>query len=346
MTTTPDSPDPLRWLPEELEPVALRLARVDECVFMIGDLVSEWSLEGPLDIQQVRRGDEVDMVLRGIRSIPPLVSLLFSEAINHLRAAIDNTVWYLVEREHGPLNGFAARQVAMPITTKEKTLDDWVKKCEAAGLTVLGPNTVLGKRIRSLQPFADSATSIPSKSPLLAHLMGETVEAAHPLRLLQEYSNADKHRSIRVAVAKTTSSRHDEPYLAQDRGFKEFRVGEVLARTTWGNPVVWESSTAAVVERPEPFIAPVSPVKELSHLHRYVSQVAIPILVTGLELPHSLPPSVDLGDNGRSARERLCDGSWDDADARLASANAGRFSEAMNRDAHFPDVVDDPGESR
>lgn len=36
---TPDSPDPLGWLPQELEPVALRLARADECVFMIGDLV-------------------------------------------------------------------------------------------------------------------------------------------------------------------------------------------------------------------------------------------------------------------------------------------------------------------
>lgn len=40
-------------------------ARVDECVFMIGDLVSKWSLEGPLDMQQVRRGDEVDTVLQG-----------------------------------------------------------------------------------------------------------------------------------------------------------------------------------------------------------------------------------------------------------------------------------------
>jgi hypothetical protein len=345
VTTTPDSPDPLRWLPEELEPVALRLARVDECVFMIGVLVSEWSMEGPLDIQQVRRGDEVDIVLRGIRSIPPLVSLLFSEAINHLRAAIDNTVWYLVEREHGPLKGPRAHLVAMPILTREQALDDWVKKCEKAGLTVLGPNAVLGKRVRSLQSFADSATSIPSKNPLLAHLLGEEVEDAHPLLLLQAYSNADKHRAIRVAVARTTSSRHDEPFMAQDRSFKELRVGDVLARTTWGNPVMFDSSTAAVVERPEPFIAPVSPVKELSHLHRYVSQVAIPILVTGLELPHSLPPSVDLGDNDRSARERLCDGSWDDADARLAPIIAERFSEAMNRDARFPDVVDDPGES-
>jgi hypothetical protein len=312
---------------------------------MIGDLVSKWSLEGPLDLQQVRRGDEVDMVLRGIRPIPPLVPLLFSEAINHLRAAMDNTVWYLVDREHGPLNGFAARQVAMPIMTKEKTLDDWVKKRQAAGFSALGPNTVLGKRIRSLQPFSDSATSIPSKTPLLAHLLGEEVEDVHPLRLLQEYSNADKHRSIRVAVARTTSSRHDEPFMGQDRTFKELRVGDVLARTTWGNLVMFDSSTAAIVERPEPFNAPVSPVKELSLLNRYVSQVAIPVLVTGLQQPRSLPPSVDLGDNGRSDHERLCDGRWDDAEARLAPVIAERFAEAMNRVAQIPDVVDDPGDS-
>jgi len=342
---TPDSPDPLGWLPQELEPVALRLARVDECVFMIGDLVSKWSLEGPLEMQQVRRGNAVDIVLRGIRPIPPLVSLLFSEAINHLRAAIDNTVWYLVEREHGPVKGSAALLVAMPIVTKEQALDDWVKKREKAGLSALGPNAVLGERVRSLQPFADSATSIPSTKPLLALLLGEVVEDAHPLRLLQGYSNADKHRAIRVAVARTTSSRHDEPFLAQDRSFKELRVGDLLARTTWGKLVMFDSSTAAVVERPEPFVALVSPVKELSHLHRYVSRVAIPVLVTGLELPHSLPPSLDLGDNGRSARERLCDGGWDDADARLASVIEERYAEAMNRDAHFPDVVDDPGKS-
>jgi hypothetical protein len=346
VATNPNSPDPLRWLPEELEPVALRLARVDECVFMIGDLVSKWSLEGPLDIQQVRRGDEVDMVLRGIRPIPPLVSLLFSEAINHLRAAIDNTVWYLVEREHGPLKGPRAHLVSMPILTREQALDDWVKKREKAGLSALGPNAVLGKRVRSLQPFADSATSIPSRNPLLAHLLGEEVEDVHPLRLLQEYSNADKHRAIRVAVARTTSSRHDETFMAQDRTFKELRVGDVLAQTTWGNPVMFDSSTAAVVERPEPFIAPVSPVKELSHVHRYVSQVAIPVLVTGLQQPRSLPPNVDFGDNGRSDRERLRDGGWDDADARLAPVIAERYAEAMNREAQFPDVVDDPSESR
>jgi hypothetical protein len=86
-------------------------------------------------------------------------------------------------------------------------------------------------------------------------------------------------------------------------------------------------------------------VKELSALHRYVSRLAIPVLVTGLELPHSLPPSVDLSDNGRSARERLSDAGWEDADNRLASVIAGRFAEVMNREAYFPDVVDDPGES-
>lgn len=342
---TPDSPEPLGWLPQELEPVALRLARVDECVFMIGDLVSRWSLEGPLDMQQVRRGNEVDTVLRGIRPIPPLVSLLFSEAINHLRAAIDNTVWYLVEREHGSVKGSAARLVAMPIMAEEQALDDWVKRREKAGFSALGPNAVLGRRVRSLQPFANSATSIPSIDPLLALLIGEKAEDAHPLRLLQEYSNADKHRAIRVAVARTSSSKDGEPFLAQDRGFKEPRVGDVLARTTWGNIVVVDHNTTAFVERPDPFGASVSPGKELSHLHRYVSCVAIPVLVTGLELPHSLPPGVDLGDNGRSARERLCDGGWDDADARLAPVLAERFAEAMNREAQFPDVVDDPGES-
>lgn len=90
----------------------------------------------------------------------------------------------------------------------------------------------------------------------MALLIGEKVEDAHPLRLLQEYSNADKHRAIRVAVARTTSSRQNEPFLAQDRGFKELQVGDLVGRTTWGKIVVMDCRTAAFVERPEPFSAP------------------------------------------------------------------------------------------
>lgn len=345
MATNSDSSDPLVWLPQKLEPVALRLARVDECVFMIGDLVSRWSLKGPLDLREVRRGNEVDTVLRRIRPIPPLVSLLFSEAINHLRAAIDNTIWYLVEQENGPVKKSSASLVAMPITTDGRTFARWVNRREDAGLAAFSANAALGERVRLLQPFADPATSISSKSSQLARLMGDEVEGAHPLLLLQGYSNDDKHRAIRVAVSRTASSRHDEPFLSQDRGFKELRVGDVLARTTWGNPVVWECSTAALVERPEKFSAFVSPAKELSKLHKYMCQVAIPVLVTGLELPYSLPPSVNLGDNGQSPRERVRDGGWDDADARLESVNAERYAEAMNRPVRFPDVGDGRGEA-
>ena len=86
-----ESTDAAGALPPDLVPVALRLARADEAVFEIADISSLWSMAGPLEMEQRRNGDRSTSVLTGIRPVPPRLWLLFSEAINHLRAAIDNT---------------------------------------------------------------------------------------------------------------------------------------------------------------------------------------------------------------------------------------------------------------
>jgi len=337
--------DPLGWLPPELEPVALRLARVDECAFMIGDLSSKWALDVPLTLEHVRRGNEVDAVLRSIRPIPPLVSLLFSEAVGHLRAAIDNTLWYLVELRQGALKSSAAQRVTMPIKETAQDFDNWLTQSGKVGLRALGHGSSLGERVRSLQPFASAADGVPAPSRALALLMGLPVEAAHPLRLLQTYSNHDKHRAIRVATARTSIRKPDEFFVRPENWFKALQVGDVVERGAWGEPVGIKLLTGVVVERAKPFSALVNPAKELCALRRYVSERVIPVLVTGQELPHSpLPASAELGDNGRSARERLCGGGGNGAEVRLSAVVAKRYAEATNREAHVPDVVDDPGE--
>jgi len=65
----------------------------------------------------VRRGDGlIDVVVESVRPIPPVVSMLFSEVLNHLRAAIDNVMFHVVESLRGaPLPSDAASLVAMPI---------------------------------------------------------------------------------------------------------------------------------------------------------------------------------------------------------------------------------------
>jgi hypothetical protein len=177
------------WLPEPLESVAFRLARADECAFRVGDLMSQWSLDGPLGFEQVRQGDQVQLFVTRLRPSPPEASLLFSEAVNHLRATIDNVIWYLVEREHGELTGYPATLVNMPIVQKQDNLDSWTHKRLQYKIDALGVDTPLGRRIRALQPYVDSQSCVPSMGEVLARMTGHEVERAHPLLLLQAYSN-------------------------------------------------------------------------------------------------------------------------------------------------------------
>jgi hypothetical protein len=332
--------DQFSWLPEALESVALRLARSDEHTYKIGDLASKWSLDGPLGFKQVRRGTQVQMVVKSLRPVPPEVSLLFSEAVNHLRAAVDNVVWYLVEQELGTLSGSLAATVNMPITESPEDMDKWIRRKNK--IAAFGPDAQLGRRLRALQPFVDVQSAVPSMGEVLAGLVGLDVESAHPLRLLQSYSNADKHRSIRVAAARTFSSTDGSPLAAQNLAHQELKVGDPLGPpTTWGQVAIVETNTALMVQRPEPFSAWVNPIKELNAMRRHVSQVVIPMLLTGLEMPKGLPPEIDIRDSGQSNRERLAGGGWDDAEIRLGPLLQARFQEAEGRGVHFAPVTED-----
>jgi hypothetical protein len=87
-----------RMVPEPLEPVVPRLARVDDCIGEMADLSGQWSLDA-LDLKQLRqRDDRLRIIVSAVRPIPPVISMLFSGAINHLTAILDNTVWHLVTK--------------------------------------------------------------------------------------------------------------------------------------------------------------------------------------------------------------------------------------------------------
>lgn len=332
------SADRLTWVPEGLEPVALRLARSDARAYEIGDLASKWSLDGPLDFDQVRCGAQVQMTVKSVRPVPPEASLLFSEGVNHLRAAVDNVVWYLVEQEIGTMSGSLASVVSMPITESSEDMDKWTRRRNK--ISAFSPGSQLGRRLRALQPFIDVHSAVPSMGEALAGILGTDVESAHPLRLLQAYSNADKHRSIRIAAARTFSSSDGAPLAQQNLAPQELKVGDPVGpATTWGQVAIMETNTALMVRRPEPFFAWVNPVKELNAMRRHLSQVVIPILLTGLEMPRGLPPKNDLQDNGQSSRERLSNGSWDDAETRLGPLLSTRYREAESRELQFPPVT-------
>lgn len=254
--------------------------------------------------------------------------MLFSEAINHLRSAIENTIFLLVERERGePLPERQGRAVEMPILEDDATLQDWLASRVKRGVPELGGSSRLGRAIATLQPFDDTA-SVSSISADLARLMGATPELASPLLLLRKYSNEDKHRAIQTVVSQSTVLRSNELFSSSDRQMRSLQVGQVLYTRTATESFELTLNPAVFVRRPDTH-TPVAPLQELDGIHRHVAQVVIPTLVRGLALSKSLPPAIELGDNGRSERERLDAGGWEYARERASRAAVPAFLESQ-----------------
>ncbi|WP_445159830.1 hypothetical protein ACTXG5_16515 [Mycobacterium sp. Dal123C01] len=313
MTQTPSALD---WLPAELAPVAMRLARADELQYDLADLCFAWSHHA-FDFEQVRTDDGLlDLVVSAIRPIPPAIPMLVSEAVNHMRAAIDNVVFYLVEQARGSaLPPEQARKVAMPIWQSAADLTNWANRT-AKHVPELGTGTTLFTRIESLQPYRSLAvvTSLPIE---LATVMGLTdLHGVHPLLLLQGYSNEDKHRIIRPALWRAVVTRDDQPFMTQNLQWQEVQVGDVVSSgVREGNPVEVASRTAVCIQRPDGQVW-VGPGSELSQIHGFVADVLIPKLVTGAPANPALPRYVDLSDNGETDEQRI---------------NAGRDESAHDR---------------
>ena len=185
------------WLPSPLEPVAMRLARADEAAFQIGRLALGWSREAFEMSEVERRPGWLDLVLKDIRPIPPLLVMLFSEAVHHLRAAVENVLFYLTELERGSaLSSRHANAVTMPVKNTRVDFTAWQQRAVSTGVAELGPNTKLGKRIESLQPFVDTTASVPSLAPKLAASMGVRASSNAPDGAVAEVL---EHRQASVA---------------------------------------------------------------------------------------------------------------------------------------------------
>lgn len=338
MTSTPNS-EPYAWLPLQLEPVALRLARADQLAYEIGDVVGEWSLYGPMTLVEVRRGTAMRLEVESVRPVPPIASLLFSEAINHLRAALDNVIWHLVSKANPKLSPSAQRAVSMPIFDNREGFDKWVGRMKNAKITAFSSGAPLAQAVRKLQPFEDEPSKVGSVSKRFAVVSGHEVELAHPLLLLQTYSNADKHRTVQIAAARSFVSDDRTPFGTQDHRHRLLRVGDVLVRSQEGEVVEVETQTAAMIRRPAPFAQWVSPVHELNKLRRYLSEVAFPSLITGLILPNGLPPNIGLGNTGQTLRERITAGEMLDAVQRLVEPSKERMRRAEAKPVQRPRIV-------
>ncbi|MFD7026123.1 hypothetical protein [Promicromonospora sukumoe] len=328
------------WLPEALAPVAARLARVDDCYAEIAELSGRWSTEA-LQLKQLHRSDDqVRTVIDKVRPIPPAIAVLFSDAINHLRATLDNVVWHLVTSQSGEIADRAALSVALPIHDDVERFENWASRVRRQVPELAQETSTTYQRVRALQPFVDSAR-IPSIPPALAALVGVEVEEVHPLLLLQAYSNLDKHRAIALMVGRMMITPLGVSYPAQDRFFREMGPGSTVGPDgKWGTPVPIESNAAVMVERPAPWAAAVSPAAEVMRLRDWVCHEALPYLVTGSrEATPPVPVTIELGDDGRTLRERISVPSRASGFERTSAINAELLAAAGTKPWKFPLVV-------
>ncbi|MBQ1076658.1 hypothetical protein KBX06_26405 [Micromonospora sp. C31] len=338
----------LDWFPNALHPVAMRLARADQLAFELAEVALAWSRgpdsEGPLTLRQVERTPGyLDVEVATIRPVPPVAAMLFSEAIHHLRSAIDNVVFHLVQESRTePLTDSQARAVSMLVYEDPEAFEGKVKRLVRQGLTEFAPDATLGGRISALQPFADEAF-VPAIPLALFMLMGGTDPAIeHPLVLLRDYSNEDKHRTIRLAAGRTLVQRPDDMPRSRQLGMRHIEVGAVLEVVQKGVPTPVDTSPALHVQRPGGGVW-VSPSYELDCLWLHVVDVVLPTLITGMALPGGLPAHVDLSDTGALLDERLRQGGAMRAHDRAGELSRKAYWEAMSRGRKVPPIVAQSG---
>lgn len=330
------------WLPEPLEPVVSRLARVDDCIGEMEDISGQWSTCA-IELKQLRRSDmRFRTVVSKVRPIPPVISLLFSEAINHLRAVLDNTVWHLATEQMDSVSEKAARAINMPIYKDSQKFSEWARKTRTHAPELGKETKSTYQRVKALQPFTDTFR-IPSISPTLSALIDVEAEKVHPLLLLQSYSNLDKHREIAIMVGRVKTTLGGLSFQEQDPSFREMIEGTTVAPDgNWGTPVSIDSQAAVMVERPAPWTAAVSPTTEIKRLRDWVREEALPFLVTGSnEVENALPVTIEIGNDGRTLSERITTPNRTSAQERMGTITLQRYVEAETQPPHYPIVVDE-----
>jgi hypothetical protein len=323
------------WLTEEFHPAALRLARANEKAFELAEAALAWSKgvdgSGAIVLGQVDRGgDMLDVVVTALRPVPPIAAMLFSEAIHHLRSAIDNVVFTTVERDHhGALTAKQVRRISMLISADAEAHGRTVRDLDRGGLPEFLETSELGARIARLQPFAETV-DVHAVPPRIAELSGvPSTPVAHPLELLRDYSNADKHHNMRLAAGRVLAQRADDLVRSRKQGMRPIKVGTVLETVPKYGRTAIDVMPALHLLRPDG-VTWVGPLYELDKIARHVANTVIPMLVTGSPMPDSLPVRVDLTDNGQTDRERLTAGTAEWAHDRGRAASASAYLDSLD----------------
>lgn len=241
--------DDTGWIPDAYLPIAFKLARADELAWELFSLVFDrYARQGPIQFKARLEGEREYVTVDSVKPIPPVVPLVFGDAINQLRSSLDHALLALIEQARGhQLPEEQARTLMFPITATESAFTRDMKR---SGRVVpeLATDTPLYKAIATLQPWHDNqqeflaelptppfATSLPPSDPI------------HPLVLLQRYSNYDKHRRIYFSSTRNAYLAIQAPPDRYQTHFEidgEFSAGTDLLSIRQGDKVIIDLNRA------------------------------------------------------------------------------------------------------
>lgn len=316
--------DDTGWIPDACLPIAFKLARADELAWELFGLVFDgYARQQPIRLRARLEGERDYVTVEGVKPIPPVVPLVFGDAINQLRSSLDHALLALIEQARGhELPEDQARTIMFPITATETA---FIRDMKRSGRVVpeLATDTPLYEAIATLQPWhanqqeflaevpsAPFATALPPRDPI------------HPLVLLQRYSNYDKHRRIHFSSTRNAYLAIQAPpdrYRTHFTIDGEFSAGTDLVSVRQGDQVIIDFYPHIAVQRPDSDTwAP--PVWDLHQIHQYLATHAHPTLICGHSNNGPLPPAIDLRSDFESPRRRLQLASQDDAFTRSSSS--------------------------
>jgi hypothetical protein len=122
---------------------------------------------------------------------PPILSLVLGDALTNFRAALDHTAWSLSADANGG-SPPSPTQIQFPITASEDDFNNELRR----RLPNVAKHAV--EAIRRRQPYKNGAQA-----------------PNHPLHLLKELVNADKHRGVSVTILEALNMVADNP-IASD----------------------------------------------------------------------------------------------------------------------------------
>ena len=176
-----------------LPPWQVKLERATEQLSQYETIVSEYMSDNPAQIsQQLVLENMIEVYLHIYKEPPLILASLVGEIIHNLRSALDSITFEIVlkaaENRKIVMPDWCIRKIQFPIETERDSLSRY---CFLDGLE----EEAFYADLKELQPFNWSKEFIAEEDKL-------RMNNGHPLALLRELSNKDKHRGINLVFCK------------------------------------------------------------------------------------------------------------------------------------------------